>query len=263
MNPSTSSGRGDLGHRFEELFEFALALDAPSLEEVYRIRHDVYCRELGWEPVRPDGMEMDEYDRHAIHCLLRKRPTGELVGCSRLVLARPEDPSFPLPFEQSCRDAIHRDVFDPALLPRRDVAEVSRLAVMSDFRNRQGEADKPVAVGAQDFEARGGQPRFPFIPMSLYLGAAAAAHRLHVENVFVLTEPRLASHFQRIGFDIRPIGDEIEHRGVRVPSVLSTSKVVAQLRPLIKPLYLVIERLVDQAFASHPAELARLRPATL
>ena len=261
MNPSTSSGRGDLGSRFEELFEFSLALDEPSREAVYRIRHDVYCRELGWEPVRADRMEMDGYDRHSIHCLLRKRPTGELVGCSRLVLARPEDPSFPLPFEQSCRDAIHRDRFDPARLAREDVAEVSRLAVMGDFRHRQGEAGKAVAVGEQDFEARGGQPRFPFIPMSLYLGAAAAAHQLRVDNVFVLTEPRLASHFMRIGFDIRPIGDEIEHRGIRVPSVLSASKVVAHLRPLIKPLYLVIERLVSEAFATHPAELAKLRPA--
>lgn len=261
MDPSTSSGGGNLGSRFEELFEFSLALDAPSVEMVYRIRHDVYCRELGWEPVRPDGLEMDEYDPHSVHCLLRKRGSGDPVGCSRLVLARPGDPSFPLPFEQSCRDAIHRDQFDPAQLPRSDVGEVSRLAVMSDFRQRQGESNKPIAVGEQDFESRGGQPRFPFIPMSLYLGAAAAARRLDVENVFVLTEPRLANHFVRLGFDIHPIGDEIEHRGVRVPSVLSSSKVVGNLRPLIQPLYAVIERLVNRSFELHPEALERLRPA--
>jgi len=258
VNPSTSSG--NLGHRFEELFEFSLALDAPSVEMVYRIRHDVYCRELGWEAVRKDGLEMDDYDRHSVHCLLRKRDTGDLVGCSRLVLARPEQPSFPLPFELSCREVIRRDQLDPARLPRDDVGEVSRLAVMSEFRQRQGEADKPVSVGEQDFEARGGQPRFPFIPMSLYLGAAAAARRLSVENVFVLTEPRLASHFLRLGFDIHPIGGEIEHRGIRVPSVLSSSKVVGNLRPLIQPLYAVIDRLVNLSFEAHPDALGRLRP---
>ncbi|NCT84781.1 MAG: PEP-CTERM/exosortase system-associated acyltransferase [Comamonadaceae bacterium] len=251
---------GNLGHRFEELFEFSLALDAPSVEMVYRIRHDVYCRELGWEAVRSDGLEMDDYDRHSVHCLLRKRDTGDLVGCSRLVLARPEQPSFPLPFEISCRDVIRRDQLDPARLPRHDVAEVSRLAVMSEFRQRQGEADKPVSVGERDFEARGGQPRFPFIPMSLYLGAAAAARRLDIENVFVLTEPRLASHFLRLGFDIHPIGGEIDHRGIRVPSVLSSSKVVSNLRPLIQPLYAVIDRLVNLSFQAHPEALERLRP---
>lgn len=262
MDPSTSSGGGNLGSRFEDLFEFSLALDAASAEMVYRIRHDVYCRELGWEPVRPDGLEMDEYDPQSVHCLLRKRGSGELVGCSRLVLARPENPSFPLPFELSCREAIHRDRFDPARLPRHDVGEVSRLAVMSAFRQRQGENQEPVSVGERDFEARDGQPRFPFIPMSLYLGAAAVARRLDVENVFVLTEPRLASHFVRLGFDIRPIGDEIEHRGVRVPSVLSSSKVVGNLRPLIKPLYAVIDRLVNISIEAHPDALERLRPTS-
>ena len=261
MDPSTSNGGGNLGNRFEELFEFTLALDALSVETVYRIRHDVYCRELGWEPVREDGLEKDAYDSHSVHCLLRRRGTGEWVGCSRLVLARPEEPSFPLPFERSCRDVIHRDQFDPAQLRRSDVGEVSRLAVMSAFRQRQGEAREPVAVGEHDFEARGGQPRFPFIPMSLYLGAAAVARRLGVENVFVLTEPRLATHFARLGFDIRQIGDEIEHRGVRVPSVLSSSKVVNNLRPLIKPLYAVIDRLVNRSFEAHPDALERLRPA--
>jgi N-acyl amino acid synthase of PEP-CTERM/exosortase system len=185
-----------------------------------------------------------------------------LVGCSRLVLARPENPSFPLPFELSCRDVIHRDRFDPAQLPRHDVGEVSRLAVMSAFRQRQGESQEPVSVDKRDFESRDGQPRFPFIPMSLYLGAAAIARRLDVENVFVLTEPRLASHFVRLGFDIRPIGDEIEHRGARVPSLLSSSKVVGNLRPLIKPLYAVIDRLVNQSFEAHPDALERLRPAS-
>jgi N-acyl amino acid synthase of PEP-CTERM/exosortase system len=262
VDPSTSSGGGNLGSRFEDLFEFSLALDAPSVKMVYQIRHDVYCRELGWEAVRDDGLEMDEYDPHSVHCLLRKRGTGELVGCSRLVLARPDEPAFPLPFELSCRDVIHRDQFDPASLPRHDVGEVSRLAVMSAFRQRQGESQEPVSVDERDFQSRGGQPRFPFIPMSLYLGAAAVARRLSVENVFVLTEPRLASHFVRLGFDIHPIGDEIEHRGARVPSLLSSSKVVGNLRPLIKPLYAVIDRLVNRSFEVHPDALERLRPAS-
>ena len=65
----------------------------------------------------------------------------------------------------------------------------------------------------------------------------------------MLSEPRLASHFSRIGFDIRAVGGPIEHRGTRVPSLLSSSKVVEGMRPLIRPLYEVIERSVEQAFA--------------
>ena len=249
-------GRRDLGERFRQLFELTVALDDANLDEVFRIRHDVYCRDLGWEPIRDDGREFDEFDRHSFHCLLRRRGTGEPVGCTRLILARPESPGYPLPFEDSCREVLDRSVVDPSRLPRNTLGEVSRLAVLNTFRHRKGEALTAASVTADDFGTRGLNTRFPFIPVSLYLGAAAIARRVGVEHVFVLTEPRLASHFVRIGFDIRTVGGSIEHRGARVPSLLSSSKVVAGLRPMIRPLYAVIEEAVDEAFfLAHPDAL--------
>jgi len=242
----------DLGEGFRQLFELTPALDEASIDQVFRIRHDVYCRELGWEPTREDSRESDEFDRHSFHCLLRRRNNGEPVGCARLIVARPEDPGYPLPFEDSCREMLDRSIADPAVMPRNTMGEVSRLAVLNTFRHRKGESSTALSVSEDDFGGRGPLPRFPFIPVSLYLGAAAIARRVGVEHVFVLTEPRLASHFVRIGFDIRAVGGSIEHRGTRVPSLLSSSKVVAGLRPMIRPLYAVIEAAVDEAFLSHP-----------
>lgn len=246
------SGKRDLGKSFQQLFELAPAFDAASLDQVFRIRHDVYCRELGWEPVREDGRETDEFDRHSFHCLLRRRDTGEPVGCTRLILARPEDPGDPLPFERSCSRAIDRRLADPARMPRNTLGEVSRLAVLSSFRQRQGEASSAVSITDADFAQRSRHARFPFIPVSLYLGATAMALRFGVEHVFVLTEPRLASHFARIGFDIRTVGATIDHHGVRVPSLLSSTKTVQGLRAMIRPLYAVIEESVNEAFLAHP-----------
>lgn len=263
---NTTSSDTNLGSRFEEWFELTPALDPTSLELVHRIRHDVYCRDLAWEAVRPNGLEIDAYDQHAVHCLLRRRDTQAPVGCTRLILTRPDDPSEPLPFERSCRDVLDRELVDPALLPRNDLCEVSRLAVLSTFRQRKGETGQAISISNEDFEARANMPRFPLIPVSLYLGAAAIARRLGIENVFVLTEPRLANHFSRIGFDIKIVGGEIEHRGVRVPSLLSSSKVVQSLRPMIQPLYEVIERSVDNAFRVHPEALIHppvLDPSTV
>lgn len=248
-------GRSDLGEGFRQLFGLTVALDDATLDEVFRVRHEVYCRDLGWEPVRDDGRESDEFDRHSFHCLLRKRGTGEPVGCTRLIVARPESPDYPLPFENSCREVLDRSIADPARLPRNTLGEVSRLAVLNTYRQRKGEAVAAVSITDDDFGTRGLNTRFPFIPLSLYLGAAAIARRVRVEHVFVLTEPRLASHFARIGFDIRPVGGSIEHRGARVPSLLSSSKVVAGLRPMIRPLYAVIEEAVDEAFLAHPDAL--------
>ena len=246
------TGRRDLGEGFQQLFELTVALDDATLDEVFRIRHEVYCRDLGWEPLRDDGRESDEFDRHSFHCLLRKRVTREPVGCIRLILARPEDPGYPLPFEGSCEAVLDRSLADSFRMPRDTLGEVSRLAVLRAFRQRKGEASAAVSISDGDFADRGPTSRFPFIPVSLYLGAAAIARRLDVEHVFVLTEPRLASHFARIGFTIRAVGGSIEHHGVRVPSLLSSSKVVEGLRPMIRPLYAAIEDAVEKDFLAHP-----------
>lgn len=246
------SGERNLGEGFKQLFELTVALDDSTLDEVFHIRHDVYCRDLGWEPVRSDGRESDEFDRHSFHCLLRKRFTREPVGCIRLILARPEDPSYPLPFEGSCEAVLDRSLADPLRMARDTLGEVSRLAVLHAFRQRKGEASAAAPISDDDFADRGPTSRFPFIPVGLYLGAAAIARRFDVEHVFVLTEPRLASHFARIGFDIRAVGGSIDHHGVRVPSLLSSSKVVNGLRPMIRPLYAAIEEAVEQAFLTHP-----------
>lgn len=259
---SLETPKANLGDRFSQLFELVPALDEAALDQVFRLRHDVYCRDLGWEPVRDSGRETDEFDRHSFHCLLRNRDTGEAVGCTRLIVARPEAPNHPLPFEVSCADVIDRGLVDPARVPRNAMGEVSRLAVVNTFRQRKGEETTAGSVTDDDFGARGSSTRFPFIPVSLYLGAAAIAQQIGIEHVFVLTEPRLASHFARIGFDIQIIGGSIEHRGVRVPSLLSSSKVVAGLRPMIRPLYEVIEASVCRAFQAHPAAVAGLTSST-
>jgi len=250
-------GVRDLAGAFQNYFTITAALSPEERELVYRIRHDVYCRDLGWEPVRPDGIETDSVDAHSVHCLLRQQGSNAPVGCTRLILAKQ---GTSLPFEESCRDVLDRDVVNPATLPRDTIGEVSRLAVVSAFRQRKGEQDAPMtSMSDTNFGTDERMPRFPFIPVSLYLAAAAVARQLQVEHVFVLTEPRLASHFARIGFDIRCIGGSIEHRGTRVPSVLNSSKVVDNLRPMIRPLYDVVQQSVKSAFDRHPEAVAALK----
>ena len=134
MNPDP--GKADLGERFRQLFELIPALDDASLDQVFRIRHDVYCRDLGWEPVRDDGRESDEFDRHSFHCLLRRRGTGEPVGCTRLILARPEDPGYPLPFERSCGDVLDRSIAEHLRTMRR-TSELPPLAKQTRVRGKK------------------------------------------------------------------------------------------------------------------------------
>ena len=238
----------NLGAGFQKYFEVVPATSETLRRECYRIRHEVYCRDLGFEPLRPDGLESDEHDRHSLHCLLRTVGAGRYIGNVRIVLARPEDPSYPLPFESTCAKTLDRSIIDPARLDRSRIAEVSRLAVIGHYRRRQGEASRPIAISDSDYgdEKR---PRLPYVPLGLYLGIIALAHRHGIETLFVLTEPRLAAHFSRLGVKVDTIGGPTEHRGIRIPSMMSVQGIVDGMSRFVKPLYRVIAQEIDTAFA--------------
>jgi N-acyl amino acid synthase of PEP-CTERM/exosortase system len=231
-------GMLNLGEGFKKHFEVVPALTPQLKDEVYRIRHNVYCEELKFEPARADGRESDEYDAHSLHCLLRNVRNAELVGCVRLITARPEDPSYLLPFEKSCRATIDRTIIDPQTLPRASIGEVSRLAVLRKYRKRKGESEN--AVGLTDAFGDVARPRFPYIPVGLYLGIIELALRHGINTIFVLTEPRLAAHFSRLGVHVKQIGSPVEHRGLRVPSVMDCQAIVDGLSFVTRPLYRVI-----------------------
>lgn len=243
--------------RFGQFFRVSPALDSKTIDEVHHIRHEVYARDLGFEAVRSDGRERDAYDRHALHCIVRTAQDARPVGCARLVLPDPADPHRLLPFEQTCCDTLDRSIIDPQALPRGRIAEVSRLAVMGEFRRRRGEQARPVALSASDCAGHP-VPRFPNIPLSLYFGAVAMAARHGIEYLFTLTEPRLARHFALHGVDIQPVGAPVEHRGLRVPSVMRVSEIYPSLRALMRPIWHEVHAQMDTAYLLHEALRPRL-----
>ena len=229
----------NLGAGFKKYFQVVPAVTDELRDHVYRIRHSVYCEELAYEPVRPDRRESDEYDAHSLHCLIRSVRTGDFVGCTRLVMTRPGDPKYPLPVEKTCAHTIDRSIVDPAKLPRDSIAEIGRLAVLSQFRNRAGEKASAAPINDESFGTKD-RPRFPYLTVGLYLGTVELARRNNISTLFVLTEPRLAGHFSKLGVDIQQIGGPVEHRGQRVPSVMSVSGIVSGLNFLVRPLYNVV-----------------------
>lgn len=222
---------------FCERFRIDAAADDVLRDAVYRIRHEVYCEEMKYEPERPDRLETDAYDAHSVHCLLSTADAPHArVGCTRLILANPADADAPLPFERVCWATLDRSIIDPAKLPRERIGEVSRLAVRKSYRVRKGERRCAPQLHESDLGAKD-HPRFLFITVGLYLGAISLAAHNGIDVLFVLTEPRLANHFSRLGVDIRQIGGPILHRGTRVPSVIDVQSVIRGMRIMLKPLW--------------------------
>lgn len=252
--------RFNLGHGFRKYFRIDAALDEALRDDVYRIRHEVYCEDLKFEPERPDRRETDDYDANSLHGLLRTaNMPNTRVGCVRLVLVNPQDPSAPLPFEHTCAATLDRSIIDPTNLRRNRIAEVSRLAVRGAFRRRKGEDRSQFSLQDQDF-GTGDQPRFPYIPIGLYLGAIALAKHRGVDTLFMLTEPRLATHFARLGVNIRQIGGPVSHRGTRVPSMMDVHEVIGDMRMILKPLWRVVQEEIERGFEEHDAASNPTRP---
>jgi N-acyl amino acid synthase of PEP-CTERM/exosortase system len=237
----------DIGAGFRQYFEIVPAVTDAWRDDVYSIRHEVYCEQLKYEPERADKRESDQYDAQSQHVLLRSCTAEKrLVGCGRVIFTRPDDPSAKLPFEITCDKVLDRSIVDPSKLPRETIAEVSRLAVSGMYRRRKGEQNESIPLNSEE-------ARFPYIPMSLFLGTIAVGDRLGIEKLFLFTEKRLLEHFIKIGFVIKPIGDPIEHRGLRVPSMIDVKPLIQEMRSLIRPLYreivLELDRVYDDQLA--------------
>ncbi len=229
----------DLSHSFKKYFEIVPAFSNALIDEAFRIRHQVYCEDLEFEEIRQDGREFDEYDKYSIQLLIRSIKMDEFIGCTRLIYPKLEDPSLQLPIEKSCIDKLDKSIIDTTKLPRNKIAEVSRLAVLNKYRRQRSDTHSELSVSKEDFGTEQ-QPRFPYIPVGLYLGTAELARLNQIETLFVLTEKRLAEHFNKLGFGLIFIGDAIHHRGERFPSMMDVSTIIKEMHPMLRPLYQTI-----------------------
>lgn len=217
---------------FLTCFDLVPANSGPRLEKVFRLRHQVYCEELGFEPQRASQLEHDEYDKNSIHCLLFHRASQTYVGCIRLILANGNDPEAPFPFERACGKSLRWSFDSSAVTGRKRYGEISRLAIIANFRGRRTEASVADG-GSEDFHAENEDRRhlFPFISLGLYLAMTAMVLNQGLDGVFAMMEPRLARQLRRFGILFEQVGEPVEHRGMRVPFCMSSNSIWNDLRP--------------------------------
>lgn len=199
--------------------------------EVYRIRHNVYCEELAFEPVREDGLELDEFDAFSMHCLIQHVSSQNYAGTVRIV--RPTEEHQKLPIEKYCLNSITHEELNPANFAREDICEVSRLAVPKAFRRRQMDDHDGAAVGIinQQSYSETELRCFPFIAVGLYFAAAGMALEQGIKHAYVMMEPRLARSMGFVGIKFQQIGPVVDYHGKRAPYYINQKLLNTSLSP--------------------------------
>ena len=223
-----------ISKHFSTFLTPVIASNEELCEEVYKIRHNVYCEELAFEPVREDGMETDDFDAWSQYCMIQHLNTQAYAGTVRLVTPKKEGELLPL--EKFCLHSISHPEFTPSHFKREEICEISRLAVPAQFRRRAMDKFAGAATGAINETTYSEKELrcFPFIAIGLYLTAASLALSQGIRHAFVMMEPRLARSMRFIGIKFVQIGPTIDYHGQRAPYYINAELLLKNLTPGFK-----------------------------
>lgn len=233
-----------IAEHFTQFLEPQVAINEALRDEVFRIRHNVYCEELAFEAAKDSGTETDEFDEQSIFSMIKHKPTGTYTSCVRIV--KSENDQELLPIEKFCDHAIENQELHPRNFPRREICEISRLAVKAQFRRRQADKFKGSSTGAirEDTYSEKELRCFPFIAIGLYMAAASMAVDTGVKHVFVMMEPRLARSMKFVGIQFVQLGKPVEYHGKRAAYYINPEIFFESLSPGFKCLYTEIEKTI-------------------
>jgi len=236
----------NIANHYDKFLNSILALSASQRDEVHRIRYDVYCTELSFEPPNEHEREKDEFDSFSDFCMVQHRSSDVFAGCVRIVTPRESEDQ--LPIEKFCLDSITDQALSPTNFERDNICEVSRLAVPEVFRRRNSDKFEGAATGAFNEEVYSETEMrcFPFIAIGLYINACHTIKLRGIKHVYVMMEPRLARSLRMVGGKFKKIGPVVEYHGKRAPYYVTPDEFLAGLSPGFKVLSNNIARSLAQ-----------------
>jgi len=242
---SEENKNSEIVDNFMYYFKTLVADDDAIKEEVYRIRHKVYCEELSFEPERSDRMEQDEFDSQSTFSTIQHKTSGLFAGCVRIIDLFEDD--HVLPFEKYCSSSFTNAAIHPSKFERDSICEISRLAVLDRFRHIRPDCNNEAKGAAGNvFSFSETEKRcFPYIAISLYMSACATAHAIGKNHAFIMAEPRLIRGMSFYGIKFEQVGDFIDFHGQRALFYLNAEQFVQGLKPAYNKLYDHIVKTVE------------------
>ena len=230
--PSSNANRPCIGSYIAAArseFETEIATTPMMLSEAYRLRHQVYCVERGYE-TSADGFETDAFDQSSQHVLLRRRSTREVVGTVRVVLPGrgPSASQHKMPMQKVCDPSVLRG------LPLHRTGEISRFAISKDRRDGVGQAGM-------------------FMRLGLMQGIVRVSQEAGLTHWCAVMERSLIRLLGSTAIHFAPVGPTIEYHGIRQPAVARIAATLERIRQDAAPVFAYVT--ADGALWPAPAEL--------
>lgn len=224
--------------RRDAMFDFRKVEDDPQLmDEIYKLRYKVYCDEWGFERPEdhPDGIEIDDFDKHSVHFAAFREEDGRMIGTVRLICS--SEMGFPL-FSHCSVDA------DLSFLGEHAVGEISRLAISKELRRRR--PDKALYDGEmQELEEdttplaiRERRKNENAIVLGLYRCLYKESIERGMTHLYAVMARGLFLLLKKISINFSQIGPEVEYHGSRTPYILDLAQMMIDLKEKNPQLYM-------------------------
>jgi len=214
---------------YDRWFEVVPAKTFSLVNQVHRLRYQVYCIENSFEDPKHhrDGMERDDYDDRSVHSLLVDRTTGALAGTVRLILPA-QTPSKSFPIQNLCKSSL---LSDPRLFFEGRAAEISRFCISKEFRQKARESLLQSETQAHHSNpAIEKQLLMPCITLGLMKAIVQMSAENGVTDWFAVMEPPLLRLLTRFGIYFKPIGPLVEYHGMRQPCYENVEGILARIK---------------------------------
>lgn len=203
-------------------FTFRQADSLNLLNEIYRLRYQVYCNECHFiKPEEyPQGFEQDQYDKYSLQFVIEDSLGA--IGTARVIL----NSELGFPFEEHCKGRLKID--RNLQIQRSQLAEISRLVISKQYRKRDNDGlyyspdfkEKPIETIPQ-----GSGQRIRPMAFGLYREIYQESKRRGINYWCCLMEKSLWTLLTMHGFTFQSIGDEIDFYGPVRPYLASVEEV--------------------------------------
>lgn len=187
---------------------FYIGQSRSDLNDIFRLRYRIYCEEFEYieKDKFQEKMEMDEYDSHSVHFLIRDKQ-ARLVATTRLILSS----SVGFPLEKN-----FKLYFDPKKIHRNQVAEISRLIVVPEFRKQT-------------------------LMLLLIRGMFHYVRVNGINYVYSVMDESLTPRLIKMGFPFHQIGNTAPYQGMTTPYILDVNEFIKILKEKNRVLWRYLE----------------------